>query len=320
MAWPSECRFRAGLNPPSEPGVSRQKSNSLAFVALLIGNMALACGPFLVRNSGVGPVAAGFWRLSLALPFLWIIAWMFSQPVHWPRRRLTIAVTFAAFFFAADLAAWHYGILLTKLGNATLFGNISSFFFAAWGLWLARKWPTSIQAIALSLAALGCGLLMWGSAELSAANLRGDLLAALAGLLYTGYLILVERTRGELDPLPLLFLASLLGALCLLPAALAAGERIVPDDWKGLFALALCSQVIGQGLLVYALGHVPPLVVGIAMLTQPALSALLGWLYYGETLTSRDWLGAAMIVIALILVRLRPRTGPALHEPVVAPN
>ena len=300
--------------------MSQQKSQSLAFIALLVGNLALACGPFLVRSSGVGPVAAGFWRLALAVPFLWAIAWMFRQPVHWPRAKLSIAVAAAAFFFAADLAAWHAGILLTKLGNATLFGNISSFFFAAWGLWLARKWPTSMQALALSLAALGCGLLMWGSAELSAANLRGDLLAAFAGLLYTGYLIIVERTRGELQPLPLLFLASLFGAAMLLPAAITAGERIIPDNWAGLFALALCSQVIGQGLLVYALGHVPPLVVGIAMLTQPALSALLGWIYYGETLTARDWTGAAMIVVALILVRMKQRGGADLHEPAVAPN
>ena len=123
-----------------------------------------------------------------------------------------------------------------------------------------------------------------------------------------------------MQPLPLLFLASLFGAAMLLPVALAAGEQIIPADWTGLFALALCSQVIGQGLLVYALGHVPPLVVGIAMLTQPALSALLGWIYYGETLTARDWAGAAMIVVALILVRLKQKGGPALHEPVVAPN
>jgi len=300
--------------------VNQHKSQSIAFIALLVGNLALACGPFLVRNSGVGPIAAGFWRLALALPFLWAIAWMFRQPVHWPRRSLAVAIAVAALFFAADLASWHTGILLTKLGNATLFGNISSFFFAAWGLWLVRKWPTGVQAMALSLAALGCGLLMWGSAELSAANLRGDLLAAFAGLLYTGYLILVERTRGELQPLPLLFLASLFGAAMLLPAALAAGERIVPESWMGLFALALCSQVVGQGLLVYALGHVPPLVVGIAMLTQPALSALLGWLYYGETLTARDWVGAAMIVVALILVRMKPKGGPALHEAAAAAN
>ncbi|HTK57527.1 MAG TPA: DMT family transporter [Sphingomicrobium sp.] len=300
--------------------MTHRKSEPLAFAALLIGNLALAGGPFLVRHSGVGPVAAGFWRLALAVPFLWAIAWMFRQPVHMPRRALTIAIAIAAFFFAADLASWHAGILLTKLGNATLFGNISSFFFAAWGLWLARKWPSTLQGLALALAAAGCGLLMWGSAELSAANLRGDLLAAFAGLLYTGYLILVERTRGQLQPLPLLFLASLFGALFLLPASLAAGERIIPADWTGLFALALCSQVIGQGLLVYALGHVQPLVVGVAMLTQPALSSLLGWLYYGEAFTPRDWTGAAMIVAALILVRMKERGAPRLHEPVAQPN
>ncbi|RIX32567.1 DMT family transporter [Sphingomonas edaphi] len=287
------------------------RGHGWAFVALLVGNLALACGPFLVRNSGVGPISAGFWRLALALPFLWLLARMFGQPVHRPRHGLTIAIALAAFFFAADLAAWHAGILLTKLGNATLFGNISSFFFAAWGLWLAHKLPSPVQALALTLAAAGCAMLMWGSAELSAAHLRGDLLAALAGLLYTGYLIIVERTRGELQPLPLLFLASLFGAVMLLPVAAMAGETVFPADWTGLIALALCSQVVGQGLLVYALGHLPPLVVGIAMLTQPALSALLGWLYYGEAFTPLDWGGAAMIVIALILVRLRETEGGA---------
>jgi drug/metabolite transporter (DMT)-like permease len=181
-------------------------------------------------------------------------------------------------------------------------------------LWLVRRLPSPVQALALLLAALGCGLLMWGSAELSAAHLRGDLLSALAGLLYTGYLIIVERTRGELQPLPLLFLASLFGAAMLLPAAFAAGETIVPADWTGLIALALCSQVVGQGLLVYSLGHIPPLVVGIAMLTQPALSALLGWVYYGEAFTPLDWSGAAMIVVALVLVRLRDRSPKAKEE------
>jgi drug/metabolite transporter (DMT)-like permease len=118
----------------------------------------------------------------------------------------------------------------------------------------------------------------------------------------------------------LVLLACGIGGALLLPAALAAGEQIIPGDWTGLFALALCSQVIGQGLLVYALGHVPPLVVGIAMLTQPAVSALLGWIYYDEGLTARDWTGAAMIVVALILVRLRTKEAPRLHEPVAAPN
>ena len=287
--------------------MTQPKSHPFAFVALLIGSCSLAFGPWLVRLSGVGPVAAGFWRLALALPFLFVIAQMVGQPVHWPRRGLVVLVACAAFFFAADLAAWHTGIHMTKLGNATLFGNVSSFAFAAWGLWLARRWPSPMQATALLLAAIGAALLMGSSAELSARHVRGDLLALLAGLLYAGYLIAVERARGALAPLPLLFLSSAFGAAMLLPFSLLLGERVLPDEWGPVFALALGSQVLGQGLLVYAIGALPPLVVGLALLTQPAISAFVGWVVYHETLSPLDWLGAAAIALALVLVRLPER-------------
>jgi len=145
---------------------------------------------------------------------------------------------------------------------------------------------------------------MAGSYELSPRFLRGDLLALLAGFLYAGYLIIVQRVRGTLEPLPLLLLASLFGAVMLLPFAIGLGERVWPSDWTPVLMLALGSQVIGQGLLVYALGTVPPLVVGLALLTQPAISALIGWLAYDERLTTLDWVGAFAIALALILVRL----------------
>jgi drug/metabolite transporter (DMT)-like permease len=271
----------------------------------MLGNVALAFGPWLVRLSDVGPSAAGFWRLALALPFLLVLAWAMKQPAHWPGRPAALVIAVAAFFFAADLAAWHAGIHLTKLGNATLFGNVASFAFAAWGLWLARKLPRPLQAAALVLAALGSALLMAGSAELSARYLRGDLLSLLAGLLYAGYLIAVERVRGTLQPLPVLILASGFGAAMLLPFAAAMGETIVPQQWGPLLLLALGSQVIGQGCLVYALGQVPPLVVGLALLTQPAASAAIGWVAYGEVMTSLDLVGALAIGVALVLVRLQ---------------
>ena len=81
--------------------------------------------------------------------------------------------------------------------------------------------------------------------------------------------------------MPLLFLASLFAAVFLLPAALARANAR-PRRLDRVVRARLVQPGRGQGLLVYALGHVPPLVVGIAMLTQPALSALLGWLYYDE--------------------------------------
>jgi drug/metabolite transporter (DMT)-like permease len=267
----------------------------------------LAFGPWLVRLSGVGPVAAGFWRLALALPFLFVIALAVRQPVHWPGRPLAMLVALGGFFFAADLAAWHVGIHMTKLANATLFGNVSSFAFAAWGLWMVRSWPSRAQGAALLLAAVGAGLLMGSSAELSARNVQGDLLALSAGVLYAGYLIAVQRARDTLAPLPLLFLSSAFGAVMLLPVALLFGEQVIPRDWTFVVILALSSQVIGQGLLVYAIGAFSPIVVGLTLLTQPAISALVGWAVYGETLSPLDWVGAIAIAAALVLVRLPAR-------------
>ena len=81
-------------------------------------------------------------------------------------------------------------------------------------------------------------------------------------------------------------------------------SKSCPSDWTPLLLLALGSQVVGQGLLVYALGTIPPLVVGLALLTQPAISALIGWLAYDERLTALDWVGAFAIALALVLVRL----------------
>ena len=122
-----------------------RKPHRWAFAGLLVGNVALAFGPWLVRLADTGAVAAGFWRLALAIPLLGLLSRAAGQPPRWPGRAVFIAIALAAFFFAADLAAWHLGIRLTKLGNATLFGNISSFFFAGWGLWLARKWPSRVR-------------------------------------------------------------------------------------------------------------------------------------------------------------------------------
>src|SRR5438270_13051495 len=175
--------------PQAVPNVTtiRVAELPLSFLVYLVGSCALAFWPWLVLLSVVGPVAAGFWRLALALPFLFVMAALTRQPIHWPGRKLGTLVAVAAFFFAADLAAWHVGIHMTKLGNATLFGNVSSFGFAAWGLWLARRWPSRLQGLALALAAFGAALLMGSSFALGRRHFAGDLLALIAGLLYVGY-------------------------------------------------------------------------------------------------------------------------------------
>ena len=291
------------------------KPHPLAFPALLLGNVALAFGPWLVRLADVGPVAVGFWRLALALPLLLLVARIAGQPAHWPRRGLVVTIAIAALFYSLDLASWNAGIRLTKLGNATLFGNMGSFVFAAYGLWLAHRAPSRRQAIALTLAAMGAALLMSGSYELSPRNFTGDLMTLAAGLLYGGYLIFIERGRTSLQALPVLILATAFSAPLLLGISLGLGERLWPGDWTPLIILAVSSQVIGQGLLVYAIGTLPPLVVGLALLTQPAIAATVGWLAYDERLSAADLAGAIGIAAALVLVRLPERGLRTSSEP-----
>lgn len=271
--------------------------------AIVLANVMLSFGALLVRLADVGAVAAGFWRMALAIPFLLMMGLAARQPLRAVPRRALAPLGLAAFFFAADLATWHVGIRGTTLANATLFGNTSSFLFPLWGFWAARAWPSRTQGLALLLAGAGVALLLGRSYNLAPENLVGDLLCIVAAAAFAAYLVVLGRVDPATPPLPLLTLVCL-GNLPLLGlTALAFGERVWPGDWTPLVLLALGSQVVGQGLVLYALSRLPPLVIGLCLLIQPVVAAAIGWAWFGETLALPDYLGAAMIGAALVLVR-----------------
>ncbi|MDE2595250.1 MAG: DMT family transporter [Sphingomonadales bacterium] len=281
-----------------------------AHVAALVGgNVALALGPWWVRLADSGPVSAGFWRLFLALPVLFVLARANRQPVGGFPRGTWLALAGAGAFFALDLASWHLGIGMTRLGNAALFGNAGSVVLMAWGLIALRRRPHRAEAMAFAAALAGTAILMGRSLELGAQTLMGDALCLLAGLLYAGYIMLLQGERARFGSWSLLALSSAAGAPVLLAVALLRGEPVWPHHWGPLLGLALTSQMIGQGLLVYALGHFRPLVIGLALLTQPAVAALAGWLAFGERLGLIDVLGMALIGAALVLARLGEEKG-----------
>jgi drug/metabolite transporter (DMT)-like permease len=278
-----------------------------AFAALLLANLFLAFGPWMVRLADVGPVAAAFWRLALAIPLLLLFARYQSKGSFRPGWALGITIILGGIFFAADLAAWHEGIVRTKMANATLFGNASSLLFPLYGFIVARTLPKPAQAAALLLAAIGAALLLGSSYELSPRNFAGDLLAILAGFFYTLYLIAIDRARKMIPAMPVLALSTVAGAAPLLLLAILLGDQVIPQNWTPVVLLSLGSQVIGQGLLVYSMGHLSPLVVGIGLLTQPAVAASIGWLVYGERLGLADAAGALLVAVALVLIRLPER-------------
>ena len=274
-----------------------------AFLAVIAANVALAFGPWFVRLADTGPVGSAFWRVTLAAPLLVVMALGTGWRPRGVSRRLWVMLPLAGVCFAADLASWHLGILQTTLANATLFGNSATLIFPIYGFIAARALPRPMQAVALLLAGVGAGLLMGQSYSLDPRHLAGDLLCVLAGVLYAGYFILMTQARATMPPLPALALSTLASIVPLLLFALLFGERLVPTHWGALIGLALASQVLGQGLMIYALGKLSPLVVGIALLVQPMVAATIGWIVYDERQGLPDVVGAVLVAAALVLVR-----------------
>ena len=290
---------RGGAEPERRPAAW------LLLLALLGGNVALAIGPWFVRIADTGPVAAGFWRLFLALPFLVLLARVNGQRLTGMGAKTLALVALGAVTFALDLASWHIGIGMTRLGNATLFGNAGSIVLLFWGFLVARTLPGRLEWLAIVFALAGAAILMGRSLEISNATLVGDLFSVAAGLLYAVYLLTLQGARGQFGSWSLLVWVSLFGAPVLLVIALALGEPVWPQAWGPVVGLFVLSQLVGQGLMVFALNYFPPLGVGLALLTQPVVASLYGWLACGEVLSGLDIVGKVLVGASLAVSRAR---------------
>ncbi len=292
--------------------------------ALLIGNVALALGPWFVRLTDTGPVSAGFWRLFLALPFLLILARANAQPLGGIPRRTMVLVAIGSAAFALDLASWHIGIGMTRLGNATLFGNAGSVLLMIWGFIIARSLPKRGEWLSIVCALSGAAILLGRSLEISTSSFIGDLFCLTAGVLYAVYLVNLQGARqikgAELGAWSLLVWVSIFACPVLLGVALALGEPIWPTDWTPVLILVVTSQIIGQGLLVFALKHFPPLVIGLALLTQPVTASLAGFFVFEERLGAVDFLGMALVGSALVLARIATASANTNGKPSTPPE
>lgn len=286
---------------PDHPAVNRA-----ALAALVLGSSLLAFGPMLVRLADTGPVAAAFWRMALAAPVLALVAFLANrrQAAPVPLSQLPIGLALVAGgFFAADLAVWHMGIVRTTTANATLFANTTAFMLAGWAILVRHETPSGATVQSLALAAAGALLLFGQSAQLSPANLVGDALSLAAAAFYTGYLLTVMRLRDRFSTATVLALSTLASAVLLLPAARLEPAAFWPTDWRPVLALAVSSQLAGQGLMVFASGRLPAFALGLGLLVQPLVSAAAGWLVFGEALGPMEAVGAALILGALLRIR-----------------
>jgi drug/metabolite transporter (DMT)-like permease len=278
-----------------------------ALPALLLGAACIALSPIFVRLSEAGPTATAFWRVALAVPLLWILWFLkkHQKPIRYSGRwPLLVAAGFA---FAGDLGFWHTSIQLTSVANSTVLANLASIFvtLAAW--MFLRQRPTGRFLAGLAAALAGVALLVKTSVEFSATGLTGDALGVLTAMFYAGYIFAVKglRDRGE-TTVHLMAVTSTVTALILLPAALASGEQLLPSSpwgWGVLAALALVSHAAGQGLIAYALAHLPAAFSSVSLLFQPVMASLFAWAILAEPLVPLQIAGGLVVLLGIYLAR-----------------
>lgn len=278
-----------------------------ALGALLVGATCIALSPIFVRLSEAGPTATAFWRVALAVPVLWLLVWL--KPGMGARRHSGkwLLLLAAGFAFAGDLAFWHASVKLTSVANSTLLANLASLFvtLAAW-IFLRQK-PSRLFLAGLAAALVGVVLLVNTSLAFSSTGLLGDALGVVTAMFYAGYILAVKglRDRGE-TTLHLMAVTTTITALFLLPAALASGETMLPISaygWWILIGLALISHAAGQGLIAYALAHLPAAFSSVSLLFQPVMAALFAWLLLSESLVPLQMVGGLIVLAGIYLAR-----------------
>ncbi len=288
----------------------RKRTPRLAIAALLFGATNMAIGSILVRISEVGPTASAFWRVALACPLLALTA-QITKPrnvegdLSDTGREKRICIL-AGLFFAGDLGFWHYSLVWTSITNATLLTNLSPIFVVIGGWLVFRQRVSKMFLAGLVLAVGGMSALMRASFHVDSQHLVGDGMGLVSAVFYGGYLLSIKRARRRFSAVRTLAWSSLGTALVLLPATLFLGEVWLPRTtrgWSIVLSLSLVAQMGGQGMVAFALAHLPAAFSSVTLLFQPAVAAVLAWWLLREPVGSGQILGAMATLAGIWLAR-----------------
>lgn len=297
--------------PPADEAEPGTNSQPLALTALLLGAVAVAASAIFVRISELGALPSAFYRPFLAIPLIWLWLRLRPAPVGRVRSRPESPrdlgrLLLAGAFFAGDLGFWHLSLHHTSVANATFFANAAPVFVLAADrlLFQRRIGRTFLLGAALALAGAAC--LAGGSLSVAPANLVGDGYGVVTALFLASYLMAVERLRHDFSTAAIMLWTSVGTAAVLLPVAWASGEAMIADTaygWIVLLALAWVSHAAGQGLIAFALAHLPAGMAALGLLTEPVSAALLASVVLAEPITGWQTVGGTIILCGIFVAR-----------------
>ena len=228
---------------------------------------------------------------------------------------------------------WTLAVTLTGAAVATVLVYSSAAFTAILG-WAFLKESLEIKKIMAVLLCLSGCVLVSGAVQPEAwqTNPLGIVTGLLSGLLYALYSLMGRRgAQKGLNPWTILFYSFLFAAFILLGLNLLPGSPIPgtaerPADlfllqsaWRGwllLWVLAAGPTLLGFGLYNVSLGLLPSSTANLILTLEPVLTTLIAFFLLGERLSLIEVIGSALVIAALVILRLGPsRIGTLKQSP-----
>ena len=278
----------------------------------LAGAVAISFSPVLYVFSGTNPSTGAFFRMLYALPALALLAYLVRSSDTRSSRTRWMAFG-AGLILAPDMLSYHSSMIFIGIGIATLIGNSQVIIvtLASWKLFGEKPNP----AILLSLPVVVVGLaLISGIADSEPYGedpVKGVIFGLMAAFFYSSFLILFRYSNRELAPSSSVQLDATAGAalgLLVLGLLPLSGYAIEPLDlqpiWPGhgwLIVLALLCQVAGWLAIAHALPRLPAAHVSFAVLLQPVLTLVWGYVILDQDGHSQNQVMGIFLVLAAII-------------------
>ncbi|QXC60088.1 DMT family transporter [Aquihabitans sp. G128] len=249
------------------------------------------------------------------LPFL-AVRFLIGGAVLWPlaRRRPTSVgeVRHGALAGAVLLV----GYVLQTVGLRTVTSATSAFItyllvvlVPVIGVVRSRHRPAGNVLLGVGLAVVGLYLLSGGSSGFG----RGELLTVGAALCFAVHIVVLGEVASRHDPIRFTMWQVLtVGAACLVPGALSGGGygfgggAWLAAAFCGVFATAAAFWCMTYGQRV-----VPEAQAAIILLLEPVSAGLLG-VATGEDLGAKGFVGAGLILVAVLVAELGGSRVPAV--------
>jgi len=174
---------------------------------------------------------------------------------------------------------------------------------------LRERLPTVVWAAA-GAAALGLWLLSGAGTEF---NARGDGLVLICSVALAAHILATSSAVKKHDVGALLAIQLGVVGVVTLAIGAVAGDLEAPHGatvWSALLVTSLIASALGFFVQTFAQQHAPPARTALILAAEPAFAGLFGWLLNDERLSAAGWLGAVLIMTAIVAVEIIPRFRP----------